>query len=53
MNEKQALAILKEPKGSEKLVAQAEEAFESCLNLLAQEEPAAAAFLERVERQKK
>ena len=53
MNEKQALAILKEPNGSEKLAAQAEEAFEICLNLLAQEEPAAAAFLVRVARQKK
>ena len=28
MNEKQALAILKEPNGSEKLATQAEEAFE-------------------------
>ncbi|MBR6684170.1 MAG: HEAT repeat domain-containing protein, partial [Firmicutes bacterium] len=53
MNEKQALAILKEPNGSEKLATQAEEAFEICLNLLAQEEPAAAAFLVRVARQKK
>ena len=53
MNEKQALAILKEPNGSEKLAAQADEAFEACLHLLAQEEPAAAAFLVRVARQKK
>ena len=53
MNEKQALAILKEPNGSEKLAAKAEEAFEACLNLLKQEEPAAAAFLVRVARQKK
>lgn len=53
MNDKQALAILKEPNGSEKLAAQAEEAFEACLSLLAQEEPAAAAFLVRVARQKK
>ncbi len=53
MNEKQALAILKEPNGSEKLVAKAEEAFAPSLNLLAQEEPAAAAFLVRLARQKK
>ncbi len=53
MNEKEALAILKEPNGSEKLAVKAEEAFEACLNLLAQEEPAAAAFLVRLARQKK
>ncbi len=53
MNEIEALAILKEPNGSEKLAAKAEEAFEVSLHLLAQEEPAAAAFLVRLARQKK
>lgn len=50
MNEQQALSILKEPNGSEKLT---EEAFRPALSLLAQEEPAAAAFLTRLARQKK
>lgn len=53
MNEQEALAILKQPNGSEKLMAQAEEAFAPALTLLTQEEPAAAAFLVRMARFKK
>lgn len=53
MNTKQALAILQEPNGSEKLAAKAEEAFAPSLSLLTQEEAAAAAFLVRLAKQKR
>lgn len=52
MNQEQVLTILREPNGSEKLMAEAEEAFAHSLSLLAQEEAAAAAFLVRLAKQK-
>lgn len=53
MTNEQVLTILREPNGSEKLMAKAEEAFAPSLSLLAQEEAAAAAFLVRIAKQKK
>ena len=52
MTSDEVLTILREPNGSERLMAKAEEAFAPSLSLLAQEEAAAAAFLVRVAKQK-